>query len=125
MTRLQDGSDRGELAPGRLITTALAAGALTPADVVQRSVLVELVGRSHAVYRVSVGGEIRFFVKSFGPTRGSTDGLAAREHAVLALARARPEVAALVPEVWPWQSPLTAGGGGSVAGSGDGGCTRR
>lgn len=92
------------LTGGRIIPAAVAAGALAPADVVDPGVFVDSVGRSHAVYRVSVGGEARFFVKLFGPSRGATDGMASRERAVLALAAARPEVAALVPEAWPWST---------------------
>lgn len=91
-----------ELPAGRVIPAALAAGALTPADVVHHGVLVEHVGRSHAVYRVSVGGVARFYLKTFGPRRGDTDGLPARETAVLTLAAQRPAVAALVPAPWPW-----------------------
>ena len=98
-------ADGHELSGPQVIPAALAAGALTPADVVHRGVLVEQVGRSHAVYRVSVAGTPQFFLKTFGPTRGATDGLAARERAVLALARERPAVAALVPPPWPWSPP--------------------
>ena len=97
--------DASDLAPDEVIPAALAAGALHPADVVHHGVLVEQVGRSHPVYRVRVGGEVRFFVKSFGPRRGATDGLAARERAVLALGEARPAVAALTPSPWPWNDP--------------------
>ena len=100
----------GDLAPDEVIPAALAAGALAPADVVHHGVLVEQVGRSHPVYRVRVGGEVRFFVKSFGPRRGATDGLAARERAVLALAEARPAVAALTPAPWPWTDPPASAG---------------
>jgi Phosphotransferase enzyme family len=101
--------DAGELPPWRLIPAALSAGALTPSDIVRHGVQVDQVGRSHAVYRVSVGGVPRFFVKSFGRSRGATDGLASREAAVLQLARERPAVAALVPDPWPWaDDPLGA-----------------
>jgi hypothetical protein len=101
-------ADDRELPPGQVIPAALAAGALTPVDVVHHGVLVEQVGRSHAVHRVSIGGVPRFFVKTFGPTRGATDGLAVRERAVLALAAERPAVAALVPELWPWNDAAAA-----------------
>jgi hypothetical protein len=97
----------GVLPPWRVIPEALAAGALTPFDVVHRGVQVEQVGRSHAAYRVSVGGQPRFFVKCFGPLRGATDGLAIRELAVLALALERPAVAALIPDPWPWSNSGT------------------
>jgi hypothetical protein len=100
-----DGSD---LPPWRVIPAALSAGALTPADVVRRGVQVDQVGRSHAVYRVSVGGEARFYVKCFGPRRGATDGVAARERAVLVLAQSRPTVAALVPDAWAWDDSADA-----------------
>jgi hypothetical protein len=96
-----------ELPPGQFIAAALAAGALTPADVVHHGVMVELVGRSHTVFRVSVGNAVRFFAKCFGPTRGATDGLAERERAVLSLAATRPAVAALTPSAWPWQAPAS------------------
>ena len=59
-------------------------------------------GRSHAVYRVRVGGTPRFYLKVFGPNRGASDGLPEREESVLRLAAERPEVAALVPGGWPW-----------------------
>lgn len=100
--------DPHELLPGQVIPAALAAGALTAADVVTHGVMVEQVGRSHAVYRVSIGGVARFFVKAFGPRRGLTDGIPARERAVLDLARTRPAVAALVPEPWPWAMAETS-----------------
>lgn len=97
--------DGDVLLPWRVIPAALAAGALTSADVVRSGVQVDQVGRSHAVYRISVGGEVRFFVKCFGPRRGATDGTAARELAVLRLADERPAVAALTPCRWPWEHP--------------------
>lgn len=112
-----------ELPAGRVIAAALAAGALTPADVVHHGVLVEQVGRSHAVYRVSVGGVARFYLKTFGPRRGDTDGSPAREAAVLALAAERPAVAALVPAPWPWAAAATVRGAGS-AGRGAGSAGR-
>ena len=91
-----------DVPPWRVIPACLSAGALTPADIVSSGVEVDQVGRSHAVFRVSVGGEPRFFLKCFGPSRGATDGLAARERAVLALAQERPAVGELVPEAWSW-----------------------
>lgn len=92
------------LPPWRVIPVALSAGALTPADVATNGVQVDPVGRSHAVYRVSIRGTPRFFLKLFGPSRGATDGMASRERAVLSLAQHRPAVAALVPEAWPWRT---------------------
>lgn len=103
-------SGGNELPAQELIPAALLAGALTPDDVVHRGVVVDQVGRSHAVYRVSVGGEPRFFVKTFGPSRGATDGLPDRERAVLALARERPEVAILTPPEWTWSPPACPAG---------------
>ncbi len=93
----------GGLTIETVIPAALAAGALRAADVVDLGVEVEPVGRSHQVYRVSIGGTPAFFVKHFGPRRGATDGLASRERAVLELARSRPAVAALVAGPWPWE----------------------
>lgn len=91
-----------ELSPDRLIAEALQAGALTPSDIVHHRVVVDLLGRSHVVYRVSVDGVPRFYVKVFGQSRGATDGWAARERMVLSLARERAAIAALVPPEWPW-----------------------
>jgi aminoglycoside phosphotransferase (APT) family kinase protein len=101
--RTEPATSAGELDPSRLIPAALAAGALHPADLAIDGVLVEQVGRSHPVYRVSIGGRARFYLKTFGPRRGATDGMAAREHAVQALARERQAVAALMPPPWPWE----------------------
>jgi Ser/Thr protein kinase RdoA (MazF antagonist) len=91
-----------ELAGSRVIEAAIASGALAPDAVVRHGVLVEQVGRSHGVFRVSIGGTPTFMVKTFGPTRGATDGRADRELAVLQLAQERESVAALVPGAWPW-----------------------
>jgi len=96
--------------PGpRVIPAALAAGALTAADVVHAGVQVDDVGRSHPVYRVSVGGEARFYLKVFGPSRGATDGRPERELAVLRLAAEHPAVAALVPGEWRWDHDSSTG----------------
>lgn len=72
-------------------------------DVVHRGVKVESLGRSHPVYKLSVGGEPRAILKCFEPRRGETDGEAARERAVAALAKERPELAALVPPALAWE----------------------
>jgi Ser/Thr protein kinase RdoA (MazF antagonist) len=103
-----------EFTPDKIIACALEAGALSSEDVVRRGVLVEQVGRSHSVFRFSVDGEQRFFVKAFGPSRGQTDGQVAREREVLKLARQRPEVAALVAPPWPW-NPADLGAGGNTS----------
>lgn len=79
--------------------------------------LVECLGRSHAVYRVSVGGSPRFVVKTFGPRRGASDGLAAREAAVLRLAETCPELAAICAPRWRWD-----GADGLTATAAVGGC---
>jgi len=50
----------------------------------------------------------RAVIKAFGPSRGGTDGQAAREAAVLSLAADRPAVAALLPRRLDWV------GGGTV-----------
>jgi Ser/Thr protein kinase RdoA (MazF antagonist) len=96
--------------PGpQVIPAALAAGALTAADVVHAGVQVDDVGRSHPVYRVSVGGQPRFYLKVFGPSRGATDGRPERELAVLRLAAEHPAVAALVPGEWRWDHDPSTG----------------
>lgn len=93
------------LRPWEVIPAALAAGALTPHDVVHRGVFVDQVGRSHAVYRVSIAAVPAFYLKCFGPSRGATDGSAERERAVQALAHERAAVARLVAPPWPWNTP--------------------
>jgi Ser/Thr protein kinase RdoA (MazF antagonist) len=97
-----------ELAQAEVIPVALAAGALGAADVVDDGVQVDAVGRSHAVFRVSVAGEPRFFLKAFGARRGATDGLVARELALQRLATERPAVAAVVAPPWPWDVAAAA-----------------
>lgn len=72
-------------------------------EVVLRGVAVHSLGRSHPVYRLSVGGEPRAVLKWFEPRRGETDGEAARERAVAALALERPVLAELVPAHLDWQ----------------------
>lgn len=99
-----------DVLPGwQVIPAALAAGALSAADVVHAGVQVDDIGRSHPVHRVSVGGEPRFYLKVFGRSRGATDGLPEREQAVLRLAGECPEVAALAPEAWRWDHDPQAG----------------
>jgi len=93
----------------QLIPAALAAGALSAADVVLHGVRVEQVGRSHPVYRFLVGGQRLFYVKLFGVRRGQTDGLPEREWAVQALAKERPAVAFLIAPHWPWKALNTPG----------------
>ena len=75
---------------------------------VYRGVSVDLIGRSHTVYRVSIAGEVQFFAKCFGPRRGDTDGFASCEQAVLALASERPAVKALIPPPWPWHDTVSS-----------------
>jgi len=88
--------------PEEVIPALLRAGIVTAEEAVRRGVLAEPIGLSHPVWRVSVGGVPRAVVKSFGPSRGGTDGEAAREAAVLALAAHREAVAALVPKRLDW-----------------------
>ena len=85
-----------------IITVALAGGVITAEDIVWHGVNVEPIGRSHPVFRLSVAGRPRAVLKLFGPSRGGTDGDPARERAVAELARARAEVAALLPPALPW-----------------------
>lgn len=90
------------LSEGGIIDAALRAGLLEASDVVWRTVIVQNIGRSHAVYRVSVDDEPRAIVKVFEPSRGDTDGDPAREHAVARLSLERPEVAALHAPILDW-----------------------
>jgi aminoglycoside phosphotransferase (APT) family kinase protein len=78
---------------------------VSAAEIVDHVVSVDLVGRSHPVYRLSVDGVARAFIKCFGPSRGSTDGLLAREQAVFRLAAERPALAAVVPPIFAWTAP--------------------
>jgi aminoglycoside phosphotransferase (APT) family kinase protein len=89
--------------PGDVIAAALAGGVLTAGDVVWGEVTVEQIGRSHPVYRLSLGGGARAILKVFGPSRGGTDGEPGRERAVASLGLARPEVAALLAPSLPWR----------------------
>jgi Ser/Thr protein kinase RdoA (MazF antagonist) len=88
--------------PDEVIPALLRAGIVVAEEAVAKGVLAEPIGLSHPVWRVSVGGVPRAVLKAFGPSRGGTDGEAAREAAVLALAADRPAVAALVPRQLEW-----------------------
>jgi Ser/Thr protein kinase RdoA (MazF antagonist) len=83
----------------------IAGGVVTAEEAVAAGLSVHQEGRSHAMFRVDVGGVPRAYVKGFGPRRGESDGSAAQERAVLTLAKSRPEVAALVPSALPWHGP--------------------
>ncbi|MDJ0825465.1 MAG: phosphotransferase [Rhodobacter sp.] len=83
----------------------ISEGVVTAEEAVTSGVMVQDVGRSHQMYSVSVGGVPRAYLKSFGPSRGASDGSAAKERAVAALAAERPAVAALVPRHLPWRGP--------------------
>ncbi len=85
-----------------LIPALLRAGIVSVEEAVAEGVLAEPIGLSHPVWRVTVGGKPRAVIKAFGPRRGESDGEYAREQAVLALAAARPGVAALVPRLLDW-----------------------
>lgn len=91
------------LSPEAVIPAALAAGMITPADIVDGTVDVRSIGRSHPVALLSVAGAPRLVFKSFAPKRGDTDGERAREIAVAALAKAIPALGRLLaPQVdWP------------------------
>lgn len=93
--------------PEDVIPALLRAGIVSVEEAVMVGVLAEPIGVSHPVWRVSVGGQPRAVLKAFGPSRGGTDGEAAREAAVLALAAERPAVAALVPAALPWRGDGT------------------
>jgi Ser/Thr protein kinase RdoA (MazF antagonist) len=112
------------LTADRVIPAALAAGLLTAEDVVRRSVEVRSIGRSHPVFRVSVGGRPAVVLKVFGARRGDTDGELTREAAVMALGGKRPGVAAVLPPPLRWHGPeaviATAFVDGSTAASLDG-----
>jgi hypothetical protein len=83
--------------PEALIPALLAAGYLSPSAAVRGDVELVPVGRSHPVFQVLLDGRPRAAVKLFGPRRGETDGEAARELAVRALAAEVPELARLLP----------------------------
>lgn len=84
------------LTPDQVIPAALAAGMITPADIVEAGVEVHSIGRSHPVARLSVAGVPRLVFKSFGVTRGDTDGTRAREVAVAELGLAIPALGRLL-----------------------------
>jgi Phosphotransferase enzyme family len=105
--RLPSG-DGEPLAPRDVIRAALSGGIVSAAEIVDHDVSVDLVGRSHPVFRLSVDGVPRAFIKSFGPSRGATDGKLAREQAVADLAADRPALAAVVPPVFAWIAPAGA-----------------
>ncbi|MEM7688977.1 MAG: aminoglycoside phosphotransferase family protein [Pseudomonadota bacterium] len=91
-----------ELTGDNLVSRALLANALSARDVVERGVSVELVGRSHSVFKVAIAGKPAFFVKQFGPSRGDTDGDPVAEMRALELARTHPSLAGFLPRAWPW-----------------------
>ena len=112
------------LSADRIIPAALSAGLLTADDVVQHTVEVRAIGRSHSVFRLSVDGRPKAVLKSFGPRRGDTDGELAREVAVAVLGERVPDVAALLPPRLRWAGVepviVTAFVAGDVAWSVDG-----
>lgn len=91
------------LPPYRVIDAIREAGLLSDRALAGKGVLVEQAGRSHQVYRISLGGRPFAYLKSFGPSRGETDGSPAREAALAALAADREPVAAIHPEHLPWR----------------------
>jgi hypothetical protein len=97
--------DGKPLAARGVIAAALRGGIVSAAEIVDRDVSVDLVGRSHPVYRLSVDGAARAFIKCFGPSRGSTDGKLEREQAIVRLAASRPALAAVVPPAFVWAGP--------------------
>lgn len=101
----QDPGPARALAPEDVIPTVRGAGLISDEVLVTQGVRVEQVGRSHPVYRLSVGGTPAYYLKSFGPTRGQTDGDPARERCVAALAAERPALAAAMPESVDWAGP--------------------
>lgn len=90
------------LAPEHVIPAVRQAGLISDERLVAQGVRVEQVGRSHQVYKLSVGGQPAFFLKSFGPSRGQTDGDAACEQIVAKLASDRPALKAVMPEFVTW-----------------------
>jgi len=91
------------LVQAEVIPRAIAGGVISAEEAVRLGVSVHVAGRSHAMFRIDVGGAPRAFLKGFGPSRGQSDGSAAQERAAQALAEERPELAALVPAALPWQ----------------------
>lgn len=90
------------LAPHDVIPALISGGVVSAQEAVHAGISVHSVGRSHPMFRIEIGGLSRAFLKSFGPRRGATDGTAAQERAVLALAAERPDVAAIVPQALAW-----------------------
>jgi hypothetical protein len=86
-----------DLRPERLVHLLLSAGVLTPAEALDEGADLHQIGRSHAVWRLDVGGRARAAIKLFGASRGQTDGSAAAEAAVYACASRVPALAALLP----------------------------
>jgi hypothetical protein len=115
-----------------VIPALLSAGILSTADAVRRQIELVPIGRSHPVFQLMLDGRPVAAIKLFGPRRGDTDGEAAREAAVLDLAKSLPELEHLLPPVlinqvdagffvWNWFDGLPAWEGdslGSALGSG-------
>lgn len=108
-----------------LIPMLIDGGVVTATEAVRGDMVLDPVGRSHPVFRLSVDGRARASVKLFEPRRGATDGEAATEDAVAALAETVPELRALVPARLPcpgaglvvhrWIDGTAAWAGDSVA----------
>lgn len=81
-----------------VIARLIRAGAIDPARALTEGLVCVPCGRSHAVLRVELGGAPVLSVKLFGPSRGATEGSAAAELLVRALAPQVPALAALVPQ---------------------------
>ncbi|WP_353412241.1 aminoglycoside phosphotransferase family protein [Arenicella sp. 4NH20-0111] len=96
-------SNREPLSANCVIRAALSAELISADDVINRGVDVEQVGRSHSVFKLSLAGEPLAFIKSFGETRGETDGNIARERAIIELARSRQPVKELVAAEQKWK----------------------
>jgi hypothetical protein len=97
-SRWRDGTASADnLRPERLVRLLLSAGVLPPAEALDAGADLHQIGRSHSVWRLDVGGRPRAAVKLFGYSRGQTDGSAASEASVYALASNVPALAALLP----------------------------
>lgn len=118
----------------RLFPLLTNCGILPPGLAVLHDVLLAPTGRSHPVFRLEVDGTPQMAVKIFQPRVSETEGEAARERLVSALAWRLPALAALLPEMlahsgpesiivrrWfagrpAWEADARSGGAGTAAG---------
>lgn len=88
--------------PHELLMLSQQVGLVTNKEILSVGVRLQPAGRSHPVYRLIVGGEDRAILKSFGASRGETDGSIECERAVATLSTDRQAIAAAIPAPLPW-----------------------